>query len=180
MRVPSSIFLSTWPNPYVFGIAFLGPMNRGVDALPEKLAAIWLEAPVTSEFELDTLPLLFSSEDEFDAYYDDLLVEHEGELGAAIKEIKSRNADAREECLAGRWSECLEGLESALSLRRIAFPPGHESHYKDCTLAEYHLLMSLITFGTWFLKEAGEQKDLRVREAYEIRAFDVFCKVCHS
>lgn len=149
-------------------------MIRANEPLPEKLAPIWVEALITSEFEGDTLPLLFSPQEEFDQYYDDLLASNQ-EMAPAIKEIKYRNMEAREERADGHWPECLQALERAVAMRHITFPEGHDSH-NDYTLAVYHLLFSLMTFGTWFLKESGEQQDPQARDAYEVRAFEVLCK----
>uniref|UniRef100_A0A7S1IBH6 Uncharacterized protein n=1 Tax=Eutreptiella gymnastica TaxID=73025 RepID=A0A7S1IBH6_9EUGL len=145
------------------------------EALPEKLAPIWLEALITSEYERDTLPLLFSGIEDFDTYFEDLLAANDDSMAPAIREMKNRNLEAREERAMGHWPECLLALERAVQLRLIAFPESHPAHH-DYVLSLHHLMFSLITFGTWFLKESGEQEDLRVRDVHEIRAFELFGK----
>ena len=145
------------------------------EALPEKLAPIWLEALITSEYERDTLPLLFSGIDDFDNYFDDLLAANDESLGPAIREMKNRNLEACEERAGGHWPECLLALERAVQLRLITFPENHPGH-QDYVLSLHHFMFSLITFGTWFLKESGEQEDLRARDVHEIRAFELFGK----
>eukprot|EP00759_Apiculatamorpha_spiralis_P004481 PhF_6_TR12626/c1_g1_i2/m.19982 len=112
---------------------------------------VWPEGIITSEYERDTLPLLFSNEKLFSDYYQALQLKYP-QLGAGLLQIRIRNDEARTQRAQGFWSECLSSLEYCLQLRRSLFTP-KDFQYR---CAVKHYVCTIITVGTFFLREAVE------------------------
>jgi len=137
--------------------------------LPDEVKPIWVEGVLTSEYERDTLPLLFSTNEVFQEYYD-ALCEKNPPLAAAIKQVQLRNLQAREQRAAGYWQECLASLSQCIHLRRCIFEDDHFQY----TGAVNHFLLSVLNFASFFLRESAN--DPKTKEVMLIRAFDLFKK----
>eukprot|EP01065_Artemidia_motanka_P002068 TRINITY_DN1094_c1_g3_i4.p1 TRINITY_DN1094_c1_g3~~TRINITY_DN1094_c1_g3_i4.p1 ORF type:complete len:540 (+),score=42.70 TRINITY_DN1094_c1_g3_i4:518-2137(+) len=117
--------------------------------LPEGIQPIWLEGVLTQEYERDTLPLLFASDDVFQEYYD-VLVRATPHMKATLEQIRTVNKRAREQRAEGFWQECLKSLAHCTHLRRSVFDDSDFQY----TAAVVHHVLSVYSFASFFLSEA--------------------------
>lgn len=136
--------------------------------LPPEVKPLWIEGLFTSEYERDTLPLLFATDKVFGDYYD-ALKEKNSSLAVAIDQIRERNTLARMERQEGMWMECVDSLLYCANLRKAIFA---ETDFQF-TAAQKHHIMSLLNFATFFLRESNNAK---VREAMLMRSYELFKK----
>jgi len=139
-------------------------------SLPEGLAPIWLEGIVTQEYERDTLPLLFASDEVFQEYYDALLRD-DPDNAPALERIRATNRQARQERAEGFWQECLTSLARCVHLRRVCYD---DSDYQY-TAAQLHHILSIYSFASFFLSEAKSAQP-NIRQGLLARAFELFTK----
>ena len=138
-------------------------------SLPEGVRPIWLEGVLNSEYERDTLPLLFSSDDVFNEYYDVLTTKNET-FRQPLDLIKARNKRAREQRSGGYWQECLDTLAQCLHLRRCVFS---DDDFQYTAAVKHHVLTTL-NFATFFLKESRTVASKANREGILAKAFQLF------
>eukprot|EP00754_Rhynchopus_humris_P045498 Rhum_TRINITY_DN4962_c0_g1::Rhum_TRINITY_DN4962_c0_g1_i1::g.16194::m.16194 len=138
-------------------------------SLPEGVRPIWLEGVVSTEYERDTLPLLFSSDDVFNEYYEVLSSKNES-FRQPLEMIKARNKRARDQRASGYWQECLDTLAQCLHLRRCVFSDDDFQY----TAAVKHHLLSVLNFATYFLKETRTLQSKANREGILAKAFQLF------
>eukprot|EP00756_Hemistasia_phaeocysticola_P065650 Hpha_TRINITY_DN8701_c0_g1::TRINITY_DN8701_c0_g1_i1::g.45358::m.45358 len=138
--------------------------------LPEGLNPIWLEGIVTQEYERDTLPLLFASDEVFYEYYD-ALVREDPDNEAAIERIRATNRQARQERAEGFWQECLANLARCVHLRRVCYDDNDYQY----TAAQLHHVLSIYSFASFFLSEAKSAQP-NLRQGLLARAFELFTK----
>eukprot|EP00760_Papus_ankaliazontas_P009700 PhM_4_TR14120/c0_g1_i1/m.22584 len=121
--------------------------------LLQRVPLLWLDVVVTSEFERDTLPLLFSGDRLFDDYYVALQHKHTA-IAPMLREIYDRNLMAREQRSQGYWQECLTSLHHCVHLRKSLFP---ETDFQYIASVR-HYISACITVGSFFLRECSELK----------------------
>ena len=133
--------------------------------LPAEARPLWIEGIFTSEFERDTLPLLFSSDRIFDEYYD-ALIKKNPHVSVALEQIRARNAQARQQRADGFWQDCVDSLSHCVHLRRCVF---EETDFQF-SAAQKHAILSMLNIATYFLKES------KSNDAMMMRAFELFKK----
>jgi hypothetical protein len=136
--------------------------------LPREVRPVWLEGVMTSQFELDTLPLLFSQEGLYAEYYE-ALIRKNSHINGQLAELKKFNDEARSNRDQGLWQECIQLLWKCLELRKILF----EGKDLQVMAAQKHYIMTLVNFATFFLKEGGSGHSA-ADEAMYYRSFGVF------
>eukprot|EP00906_Rhabdomonas_costata_P010895 RCo015323 len=143
----------------------------GVALLPADVTPIWLEGIVTSDFESDTLPILFVDDEIYSDYYDTMCVRNP-QLAPAIRHLQQVNSTARQ-----KWKqenneeECLTALWQCVQLRRYIFNEGDFQH----TAAMSHFLMTLLRFATMLLYE-NASTSRKSREEALSRCLQLFKK----
>eukprot|EP00756_Hemistasia_phaeocysticola_P065580 Hpha_TRINITY_DN8647_c0_g1::TRINITY_DN8647_c0_g1_i1::g.168562::m.168562 len=149
-------------------------------SLPEGVQPVWFEGVLTSEFERETLPLLFASDEVFEEYYTELIRGHP-HITQALEQVRTRNKAARAQKAEGFWGECLTTLAQCAHLRRCIFDDDDFQY----TTAVTHYVLSVLNFASYFVKEsrqlAGTQKDVLLGRAYDLfkRAEEATQEVLH-
>lgn len=136
--------------------------------LPPEVRPLWIEGLFTSEFERDTLPLLFASDKVYNEYYDAIRSKNSS-MSIAIDQIKERNTLARMERQEGMWMECVDSLLYCANLRKAIFA---ETDFQYLAAQKHHI-MSLLNFATFFLRESNIAK---TKEAMLMRSYELFKK----
>lgn len=136
--------------------------------LPQHVKPLWIEGLFTSEYERDTLPLLFAADKVYQDYYTSLRTKNPN-LSVAVDQIRERNNLARLERQDGMWMECVDSLSFCVNLRKAVFDESDFQH----TAAQKHHIMSLLNFATFFLRESSSGK---TREPLLMRSFELFKK----
>ncbi|CUI15624.1 Hypothetical protein, putative, partial [Bodo saltans] len=139
--------------------------------LPQNVKPLWIEGLFTSEYERDTLPLLFAADKVYQDYYTALRTKNPN-LSVAIDQIRERNNLARLERQDGMWMECVDSLAYCVNLRKAVFD---ETDFQY-TAAQKHHIMSLLNFATFFLRESNG----KTREPMLMRSFELFKKAEES
>ena len=133
--------------------------------LPMK--ALWLDGVMSSDYELDTLPLLFAGSADFELYYDTLLTKHPSKQ-KNLNKIKKFNLGARACREENNAKACLQALSKCVHLRRGAFNDGNYQFYA----ALVHYLLTILYFAASRLAngDGAEAYDLFVLARSEMRA----------
>eukprot|EP00755_Sulcionema_specki_P034066 Sspe_Gene.20855::Locus_7698_Transcript_1_2_Confidence_0.800_Length_1706::g.20855::m.20855 len=137
--------------------------------LPTGIQPIWLEGVITSEYERDTLPLLFSPDDIFNEYYDVLTAKNE-HISNGLYQIRTRNIKARKQRAEGYWQECLESLAQCLHLRRCIFDDDDFQYMA----AVKHYVLSVLNFASFFVKESRQTLNPAARNGILSKGFELF------
>eukprot|EP00659_Diplonema_papillatum_P015614 gene15614-23832_t len=138
-------------------------------SLPDGVRPMWLEGVVTSEYERDTLPLLFSPDEVFNEYYE-VLAQKNPSFRRPLEMIHARNAKAREQRSSGYWQECLNVLSQCLHLRRCIFDDDDFQY----VAAAHHYVLSILNFATFFLNQSRTASTPALREGILAKAFQLF------
>eukprot|EP01063_Lacrimia_lanifica_P020499 TRINITY_DN27799_c0_g1_i1.p2 TRINITY_DN27799_c0_g1~~TRINITY_DN27799_c0_g1_i1.p2 ORF type:complete len:525 (+),score=206.90 TRINITY_DN27799_c0_g1_i1:149-1723(+) len=138
-------------------------------SLPDGIQPIWLDGVVNSEYERDTLPLLFATDDVYNEYYEVLASKNEG-FRQPLEMIKLRNKRAREQRSAGYWQECLNTLSQCIHLRRCVFNDDDFQY----TAAVRHFILSILNFATFFLKEVKNVQAKGTKDSILAKSFQLF------
>uniref|UniRef100_A0A7S1JBG5 Uncharacterized protein n=1 Tax=Eutreptiella gymnastica TaxID=73025 RepID=A0A7S1JBG5_9EUGL len=117
-----------------------GPVPDGGVRLPFK--CVWLDGVMSSDYELDTLPLLFAGPADFEMYYAALQNKHPTKQKDLTK-IKRFNLAARRQREDNDITGCLQVLSKCLHLRRTAFSDVDYQFYA----ALMHYLLSILYFA---------------------------------
>eukprot|EP01060_Flectonema_neradi_P011023 TRINITY_DN18093_c0_g1_i3.p1 TRINITY_DN18093_c0_g1~~TRINITY_DN18093_c0_g1_i3.p1 ORF type:complete len:379 (+),score=60.47 TRINITY_DN18093_c0_g1_i3:41-1177(+) len=135
--------------------------------LPDGIRPIWLEGVVVSEYEKDTLPLLFASDEVFNEYYDALSAKNPA-FAQPLEMIRVRNKKARDQRYDGYWQDCLITLSQCLHLRRCIFD---DSDFQYCAAVK-HYILSVLNFATFLLKESTTSGT--AKEGVMAKSFQLF------
>ena len=150
-----------------FTTIFQDPSSMDLQ-LPREVRPVWLEGVMTAQFELDTLPLLFSPDGQYIEYYE-ALIRKNSHINGPLSEVKKLNDEARTRREEGLWQECIQLLWKCLEMRKVLF----ESRDFQVTGAQKHYIMTLVNFATFFLKEGGSGHSA-ADEAMYYRSFGIF------
>eukprot|EP01012_Entosiphon_sulcatum_P026232 TRINITY_DN3163_c0_g1_i1.p1 TRINITY_DN3163_c0_g1~~TRINITY_DN3163_c0_g1_i1.p1 ORF type:complete len:544 (+),score=60.54 TRINITY_DN3163_c0_g1_i1:25-1632(+) len=141
----------------------------GDESLPEGLSPLLIDGLITSQYEEETLPLLFAEDGVFDQYYCALIEKNEA-LAPALQHIRTKNLEAREHRAAGRWQECLDMLMHCVYLRRCVY----EDSEFQFVAALTHFVLSTVTYGNFFLGESIIEAVLTTKDTHFGKAFELF------
>ena len=115
---------------------------------PSGLAVCWPESTFLVNYEVETLPLLFASDEDFGLYYDTMHQMH-SRKARPLEEVRRVNAKARGEKLAGNPLACVELLQEGCRLRQTIFAAGDY----QITAAVEHLIWSQIHMASLLLAD---------------------------
>eukprot|EP00906_Rhabdomonas_costata_P027519 RCo039069 len=144
-------------------------MSAVVNAGKLPFSPIWLEGVISGDFELDTLPLIFSRQADYDMYYEALVTKHP-KWGRDLQKIRKTNLQARAQKAEGDSLGCLDTLLQCLHDRRAVFDDGDYQFYA----ALVHYLLTIVYFASMGLAAGrlNEALELFTRAHREITEFE--------
>eukprot|EP01063_Lacrimia_lanifica_P012601 TRINITY_DN19255_c0_g1_i1.p1 TRINITY_DN19255_c0_g1~~TRINITY_DN19255_c0_g1_i1.p1 ORF type:complete len:1046 (+),score=355.86 TRINITY_DN19255_c0_g1_i1:110-3247(+) len=104
---------------------------------------LWLEGIVTTDYERDTLPLIFASDHDFNVYYHALGAKNPRKK-FELTRMKDLSARARALRAAGRLPEALACMQGSLAARKEVF---HHEDYQVVS-AQLHLCLTAVHFAS--------------------------------
>ena len=104
---------------------------------------LWFEAIISSDFEVDTLPLVFASYENFDIYYSTLCSKYPRKKRDTIN-MRKCCEKARDLRVKGKLIACLDMLQQSLDIRKQVF----ENEDYQLVAAQHHLCLISIHFAS--------------------------------